>query len=288
MKSPLQVGLLILCLLGVIGGVTFVAHYSRQSLAPSVDSRVVKRPTPSNSGRPAIEPSLVVYPVAAELGELRVGAAPGQARFWCWSETQERFPLKATSADPCVTVECVPLTAAECQQLVAELAKIARPPQIRSAYRIVVTVYERRDEAMLDLGPFERQVVLHSAPGLDLPALTLTGVVRGDVTIEKEPGGRINLGRFPADRGTRATVRVKATRLDLQPALVGWSPDYLQVGLDEVQDCVPSGERHWRLSVTVPPDRAAGPLPAGSAVVLRLPGTPPRRLRVPLLGTAYR
>jgi hypothetical protein len=53
----------------------------------------------------------------------------------------------------------------------------------------------------------------------------------------------------------------------------------------KIDDAQETGAR-WRMTVRIPENRAGGPLPAESVIVLKKLGTPPRLIRVPVLGTA--
>ncbi len=239
-----------------------------------------------------VVPALRIYPARVELGELRRGQ-PGTATFWCWSSTRPGFSLWPPARDvvPWFDFACTPLTADECRELERRLAAQNLPTRVLAGYRVVVTGHEQRPGVgALDLGPLQRTIALSTDPGLEPPRLDVTGVVRGPVQVgsgnEKD---RIDLGNFAAAQGTSARPLVlTAEEPGMQVQLDRCVPDYLVAKLEEISPPGTTGLRRWKLRVDVPPDCAAGPMPAGSAVWLRLTGAEPRRLRIPLTGNAYR
>jgi hypothetical protein len=222
---------------------------------------------------------------------------PGDTReqsFVVWSATRDNVPAKAELAtkdpdtDACIRVaEPRRLTGDELKKLPDELAAI---PEIKSrtrpkcAYAVTVTVFESRDGKQLELGPLARRLVVNRGSDSEATVL-LTGTVRGAIQVgEPADHDRIDLRVFPATRGTQKLVVVKSSipglaltvdhvkPADLQAAIVAGPPGF--------------GTRQWKLTVTAPPDKLAGPLPMDSAIYLKTNSTPPRRVRIPVMGNA--
>ncbi len=59
-----------------------------------------------------------------------------------------------------------------------------------------------------------------------------------------------------------------------------------RVKLEENAKDATSLERCWDLTVEVPRDSQAGPLPDNAAVILRTQSAKPRQIRIPVVGTA--
>jgi hypothetical protein len=296
MKNPLQIGLLLICLVAVVGGVTFVAHYNWNVAPapippPASQAKETKR-APEQTPM-ASEPPARVFPPSVDVGELRPDGPPSRAEFWCWSGTRKQFPLRAAekTGDPCFTVTCTPLTAEECEALAAKWSRPKRSLPVAAGYHVVVTIRESPGTALLELGPLDRRIMLSGNPDEPPLQVRLTGMVRGDVAIgAHESEDRIALGPFPAAEGTASPrgIWLATEQPGARLKIDSWTPEYLVAKLEEVPAGGGIGKPGWRLSVEVPPNRAAGPLPEDSAVYLKLLGEPPRRIRVPVTGNAYR
>ena len=76
-----------------------------------------------------------------------------------------------------------------------------------------------------------------------------------------------------------------AERPGLELSVAEVVPNYLQVKLEPAEPIM--GQKQWRLRVTVPKGALYGSLPEASAVVLTTAGPHPRRLRIPVRGTAF-
>ncbi len=234
-------------------------------------------------------PALDVVPPTVRAGEL---TARGQARtleFYCYSSTRDRFPLTAKESqnDPRFVCSCTPLTEVECQ---AMQIGIGIQTSVRCAYRINVTVHERlSDKEPLDIGYFRRELVLTSDVDLDPLRIPLTGMVRGEVTVGS--GGdrdQIDLGLFAAQNGQSKTIAISTEQPKLQLQVAEKKPKFLEVRLEETGREGGGVSKRWSLKVTVPPNQSIGRLPDESCVVLLTNGTPPRRVRIPVKGNAYR
>jgi hypothetical protein len=151
-----------------------------------------------------------------------------------------------------------------------------------------VTVYESKDGAQLDQGHFLRTL------GFDLPdaaedlqSLIITGNVQSDDFLIGGDQGKIDLKSFPAKDGKRKAIFVSTKRdIELDVDNVSVQPANLRVKLTEKGKDKAGAKRNWSLEVEVPPNQLFGTIPEDSAVILRTKATPPRLIRIPLVGHA--
>jgi hypothetical protein len=203
----------------------------------------------------------------------------------CWSFTRPAFTLKSEPPDyPCVSCGAPQkLSADECKK-VGE----AIPTPILCAYRVPVTVRERTaDGRQLDLGRFRRHVKFTTDAIQETGDTTISGVVRGDITVgtDKERD-LVLLGSFERSQGTTKDVTLTTERAGLNLEVES-KPEFLTAELREEQGLGLLGKT-WTLSVTVPPDTTlSGPVPPHSYIVLRTKGDKPRRINIPVIGNAY-
>ncbi len=225
----------------------------------------------------------------ASVQSLRVGDAPRQVVFRCWSSTRPRFTLTSTlKAEPLYGVEIQPLTDGD------EQALRALGGSVRSGYRVVVTVRERSVDGThrLDLGPFRRRIELKAMDGneeIGNHLVLVEGTMRGGVRV-LAPGGRndgvIALGTFAVRTGRDVTATVEADKPG-QVVKIERHPDFMEVHLEK--DASASGRPTWRLHVKVLPLKVVGDLkPDRSEIILRVEGAgdPVRQVRIPVTGTA--
>jgi hypothetical protein len=243
---------------------------------------------------PALRTPLQVH----QLGDIVPGSTLKRT-FLLWSSTRPTLDLKIF---PVQTVEgCVefgpprPLSELERKALQHELntgpngEKKPETTRVRSAVEIPLTVHERKGDQSLDLGPLTvRYKVELPDKSQDHVVLAAQGVVRGEVrVVEAGDRDQIDLKGFSARLGARTAVTLQGTRPDVKLAFEGVQPDssarYVTAKLEEQSPA--NGRPRWKLTVEVPPNAAAGPLPAQTAVSLKI-GDGPRRVRIPVLGTA--
>jgi hypothetical protein len=210
--------------------------------------------------------------------------------FECWSSTRAHFPLqvKEFRGDPCVQCSVQPMSDAEVRAFA-----IKGKTRVLSGYRVRVSVKERiSDSVQLDLGPFGRTINLDPGAVANVLPIKVTGVVRGDITVgAEEDNGRILLGSFPARNGFSKTITVTAdvpgVELNLNDVRVEPETlDYLKASLKKAPESA-GGKARWKLQVSIPPGSPPGRLPEHSAIVLGIPGNPPRHIRVPVSGIPY-
>ena len=156
------------------------------------------------------------------------------------------------------------------------------PIPIRRAYKVPLTLLPSGDGPPLDLGPFERTVVVAGPADAGEFKVTVRGTLTGAVALAE--GTEVKIGQFPAKHGKTVTAALVADRPGVELELVPgeFVPKYLQVELGLPSD---DGRRRWPLRVTVPPDTSPGDLPRDAAVVARTKGPNQQRIRIPVRGT---
>jgi hypothetical protein len=234
-------------------------------------------------------PVIFVDPISVEQAAVMVGElrpeGQKETELLVWSHTRYHFDLspEVLPADPCVTCGTpVPLTYEERMDLSRK-----RHFRVRSGYRLTVRAQERTpDGHHLEMGPFRRQLVLKNDIRSEPENVTVVGLVRGDIQVGVGAARDvIAFGAFPADAGPKTEITLATDRTDLELAL-GEHPDFLSVELDKgKQD---ANGRTWVLKVAVQKNRVSGEFPTGSAIYLNTLTQPPRRLRIPVTGTAFR
>src|SRR4029077_15427748 len=130
-----------------------------------------------------------------------------------------------------------------------------------SGYAIKGTVYERRENQQLDLGPWARKltVKLDGSPDEDV-SVVLTGAVRGAIQVgDAKDKDRIDLGTFKANRPHDKSIIVTSTAPNIGLELVGKSPESLRVELKEQP--ANFGQKRWLLHLEVEPNSFSGFLP---------------------------
>jgi hypothetical protein len=214
--------------------------------------------------------------------------------FVCWSSVRAGFSLTAEESghDPCFACRCTPLTAEECRSLSTLTQQAGVPIRALSGYRVRVTVHERiNDHVQMELGPFSRRIRLKSDPDVEDSFVTLNGVVRSDIAVGSEADeGRIVFKQsIPSRTGKSRVVKVSSPQAGLNLEVQGVEPasNFVKVkSLKEVK-LTGIGGSHWELTVEIPPGSPPGKIPEHTAVILRISGTPPRSIRIPVVGTVY-
>jgi hypothetical protein len=207
------------------------------------------------------------------------------ALFPCFSPTRAAVNLTARekSGDACVQCSVLPLTSQQREILQLQRAGEKALP-ILGGYVVVVTVSERAGDKQLDLGPFQREIVLSSDDSAETHTLTVKGVVMGEIRLlGEQQKHRVDLSLFDSQKGTTVNLILETDRPTIKLEPDSHYPDYLEVDLKETGSS-PAGGRQWKLTVTVPRDKAFGRLPPESVVVLKTQDAPPRRFRIPVAG----
>jgi hypothetical protein len=238
-------------------------------------------------------PIVFVSPLMVVPSQAQVELGSGDHKtvsFYCWSATRAGFRLSAReeSSHPCFSCTCVPLVGPE-YQLAMQAIKGQQPPSILFGYRVAITVAERSDNgAQLDLGHFNRRIILTS-PDLELASgsheypVSLQGRVQGEVSV----GGprdhdQVNLGIYAKTRGTTKEVPVETLKPGLKLKRIDHTPPFLDVQLKDERATL-EGYR-YRMTVNVPKNQSY--LPEDSAIILETVDNPPRKVRIPVSGTA--
>jgi hypothetical protein len=242
----------------------------------------------------ALEMPVVFVPpviIAPNQGQVDLGSGDRKTvNFWCWSATRAGFRLSAReeTSHPCFSCTCVPLVGPEYERALQGI-KGQQPPSILFGYRVMVNVAERSDNGtQLDLGHFNRRIILTS-PDLDFSLgshdypVSLQGRVQGEVSV----GGprdhdQVNLGIYAKTRGTTKEVPVETLKPGLKLKKIDHTPPFLDVQLKEERATL-EGYR-YRMTVTVPKNQSY--LPEDSAIILETVDNPPRKVRIPVSGTA--
>src|SRR5262249_54350479 len=187
-----------------------------------------------------------------------------------WPDLDVHVVNKTRAVDPCFLCSLRMMTQDERDSLADRMNS-----RVWIGYVVTVEVNERLSETVqMELGPFRRRVALTNDPELDQFCPTIAGTVRGEVTVGSiEDKDRIDLKSFRADQGKRVTLPIQTDPgVELQTKDIEFDPDYLKVELKKEQEGKGSIGASWRLTVEVPPNRAAGPLPPLSAIFLKTAG----------------
>ena len=234
--------------------------------------------------------SVLVAPVVFDKSELSVGTlAPGataEAQCNWWSSTRDKIDLKAISDDPLVTWTVIPFSRDECVKLEERMRQNNINTRIKVAGQLKVKVLEEKGKQQLEQGPFNRfaPLFLEEQPLALLPRLV--GRVLGEVEVGNEKDkGKINLNNFTAAKGTKQRVILRA-----EPAMVltvdSQKPSYLKVQIKANKEGSTAQKASWVLEVEVPAGSHLGPFADDSAVILKTQATPPRYIRIPVVGSA--
>jgi hypothetical protein len=237
---------------------------------------------------------VIVRPETLEFGELTEGKSK-TVDCLIFSSTRTQFspvvqlvgPNPADSADPCVEIGSPePLTPAECSQISNTPDREGKKQRCVSGFRVKVTLRERVNGRQMDLGPINRRLHIIGEPGAEPIKVGMSAVIRGDIRlIGGDERDRIAMGIFRVDRGAEKSVTLVTNRTDLELKTESIDPDSLGMELEPMP--ASGGTKQWKLTVRVPANRAAGEIQPGSAVILQVQSTPPRRIRIPITGTAY-
>jgi hypothetical protein len=241
-------------------------------------------------------PVMFVAPIIVYPAKIQMELGPGERTkldIWCWSDTNAGFQLEAREKEshPCFTCSCLPMSQSELREIGRKISGEPAPNTL-CGYHVVVTVAERLPNGpQLDLGDFDREIILTSQdleflPGQNDFAISVKGKVRGDLAVGLLPGkDNVDLGIYQISRGTTKEIPLKSLRPGLQLKRLSQNPSFLEVNLEEVGKPGLEGKR-WKLKVHVPPNRA--PLPEDSVIVLETNDQPPRKVRIPVSGIGTR
>jgi hypothetical protein len=254
-------------------------------------------------GASIVEPMEVDRELAAGTFDVRELGKGKKVWIVCWSATRPSFHVKAervegrekAESDPVEIGSPIPLNEADLHRL-GQSPKL-HMMQILSGYRVPVILRARAaDGTPFGLGHFRRYVRLSSADeGIEPVDVRVAGVVEGDVRVGSvKEAGVLTLGPFPSSRGTRGSITVQTDvpglNLELDSSRI---PAYLKVRFPKEPEVTSTGHRMWVIDVEVPPGAARGDFPRtgdpvyhDSAIYVKTNETPPRSIRIPVVGTA--
>jgi hypothetical protein len=247
-----------------------------------------------------IVPAVSWVPGTLDIGDISPGGK-GTRDLIVWSPTRDRldFTAHVTAADdkrlsePCAEIsEAQRLTDQELAELPKSLGPDMKKFRAKSAYRIRVTVHERRGGHQLEIGPMTRALVISvkSGPGeepLRDKKVQFAALVRGDVSVlNGDDVGRVNFGTFKFDRPRSVEVRLGSIDPKLDLELESTSDPHVHatfVGEPKNVD----GRREWSLRVELDANTVLGEF--ARQIILKVKGgSEVRRLRIPVGGNAER
>lgn len=204
----------------------------------------------------------------------------------CWSSTRD-LVVHTDPADPFVTVTANRLSAAECREFQKTLEGFGNVTTVRSAYQLVVKVWEEKAGKQLGLGAFEKFLPVRFEGNeeklLDVKVPKVRGTVRGDLKVNGSSERlQINLGPItPRSRPEPVKIWTKADDLlpevKLEPAVPG-----LTATIKKAKEGTDQGGIVWDLTVTVGQNVPGGALEDIVAVLRRQHS--PQTIRLPLTG----
>lgn len=253
-----------------------------------------------------IEPVRVRVDGALDKKEVDIGRLnPGGERkvsLLCYSPTREKFTLTADPPedDPCVVYGDPQLVPKEELKELTKKAGIA----VRSAYRVPVTVREQAGGKRLDLGTIRRRLLWKTNvfPG-HKAGTYVNGFVMGEVSLV-DPQGRtfIDMGEFqPRKDPPPIEIQLRSSDPRIELSLDrDKTIEFLTVDLLDGKEGKPSdGGKVWRVRVGFSTDtsfRGLFPNPerpnfdtavrCSIVFIVSRPGSPPRRLFIPVRGDA--
>lgn len=250
------------------------------------------------SGQTLGVPLMVALPVRFHPPRKHVGGLTAGKKvteeFFAWSSTREKLDLKLAAAnDPLFETSLSPLSPKECEDLESTLkndplfSASKLQPRVLSAQRVSITVHESRGGQQLDLGSFFRKldVTLDGIPQRDIPGPEIVGRVHGDIVIGgADDQGRVRFKEFNARIGASKTVEISA---DSRWKLETFKQDPAWINVNLTKDTRQEDPKRtiWQLEVVVPENTpAAHSFEEPNAVILRIPGTPDRFVRIPIEG----
>ena len=204
------------------------------------------------------------------------------AEFTLWSSTRDELDLKwGDGSGPLFAYDGRALTPEECRALEKKLRAERENTRVRKAYRLQVNIREQAAGKQMDQGAFQHTLSLN-VDGEKIVGPQISGTVKGDIIIgNHEDRGKADFKIFRAKEGVTRTFPLWT---DDKVTLVKESqvPATLEIKLNKEES---AGNRaKWALEVTVPPNTQYGAFPDESVVILRVETTPPRFLRIPVVG----
>jgi len=254
---------------------------------------------PKATAELALEANMVVvdpvqvFPNTFKFGDLRNGETRS-FDYIIWSSTRDQAPLVLpdVSSNPCLVFgKPVPLTPEEKRLMLEKpigqpgiLPLNSPPTKVRVGWRVPLTIHESLNGNQLELGPLYRRLVFNAGTEFEAP-ITIEGRVRGEIRlVDEKEDDRIKLGDFRADRPVTRVFYVTCDNPSVKLEVESHTPLEPGMTVDLKQEVNNTGT--WRLKITIQPDTLLGQL-SGQAVILRTVGPNPRKVRIPIQGTAY-
>jgi hypothetical protein len=224
------------------------------------------------------------YPQDVDVGDLRAGDHR-DVIFTVWTASRPEVPLKLPDLpkNSCFVFGTPqPLTESERKQMQEKL-HIEHPNQPptkpQAGWKIPLTVYENYQGDQMDLGPFTRRLVFNQGTEFET-GVTVRGVVRGDIRLaSRETEDTIKLGDFQYNEPKNHIVYVTSVNPDVKLEIDSVQPPEMLATLNE------ESPGNWRLKITIPAEKITGQL--SGAIVIRSLGPNPRKVRIPVVGSAY-
>jgi len=250
-----------------------------------------------------VVPSVGMYPLMTDFGEISPNGRR-EAQFYFWSFTREhlaisgRVTIPASGSDPLVEpcAEFSPfeeLTKAERTLLPSQLGKdYEKMPTPLCAYRVTLTLHERRGEHQLELGPISRRLAFAFKTSDEERRIedlrgVVTAVVRGEVNVlNGDENGRVSLGIYKYDRPRKILVRLGAQNPAVEIEVESTNDEKITAKLKPAK--VVDGRKEWELEVDVAANYYLGEFPPTTLVILKTLGPNARKLRIPLIGKTER
>jgi hypothetical protein len=247
----------------------------------------------------------IVPPVQADVPGIRFrpieAKSSSEGSFWCWTSTRadaKKLRVLAEKDDPCFVFSVEPADEKERLALQDQLWPLSHE-LIKKAWRVRVTVFEERQGKQMDMGSFSRPLSLFLDDEKEPQGgPILKGLVSSEVQVGTGVGSnenKIDLGLFYMDKGYHNRDPIK---LRTEPGVVlkfveeESYPPFLKVRLSRNPKGSTARRDVWSLHIEIPSraegNEFSGPLPENSAIVLirEQPGSPPRRIRILVEGTA--
>jgi hypothetical protein len=163
---------------------------------------------------------------------------------------------------------------------VAMTFKTKKPTKVLAAYRVPITVAPRVGDKRIDIGPFEREVLL-KIPGVDREkGVRVKGLVRGPVWLDNNRKVISLADRYSSETVEKHTIITQQRDAELSVVASQCEPKWLGVSLEKLP---PSSDRgYYAITLTVPPGKEVRQW--NGLVVLELKGPQPRRIRIPVRG----
>lgn len=249
----------------------------------------------------SVRPVVEFYPLKIDVGDI-LGGGSRTVDFFVWSETRNRMRIKPRvialgegfPEEPCAEVSApVELAPKQLLEILTPIEKGFGLMSVQCAYRISVTLNERRGDKQLEMGPLDRRIslILDTDPDeakADEVRIPVTGLVKGEVRLlNGDDQDRIKMGAYKYERGkkTVAVLGATAVNVELESDAKTTSPKLKAKLLDpEIVD----GRKQWKLEVEMEPFAMLGELGSSTFITLRTKGPNSRLLRLPVSGRAER